>query len=167
MTISYEIEYADKDLKKRQLENLIEKRNYLVDHLIQDWDGDCEGSFKEVLDKLTQSHEEARVELKDIQEKLKGLSELMTVNMTALKDPVTQVRMMNPNFNALYELAISRSKEWISLNEAGKYILKTTGVCFTKSQFRDGFKKLSDYMNNSEFLELNTVDELICFRIKK
>lgn len=161
LTFSYEIEYVDEELRKRQLEALVEKRNYLVHHFILDWDGDCEESCKEVLGKLSQYHEEARVELKGIQATLKHIEEAART----LNDPLIRARLLNPNFNALYELATIRPKEWISLGEAGKYISNETGVCFTKSPFRNGFKKLSDFIEDSSYFTINRIDGELYFKL--
>lgn len=162
--VSFDIQFnyneVELERKKIMLTEILKERNYLVHHLIIDFDEDSHESCQSIENKLDKQRDKILVELNDLQSTAKSIRQLKKESF---------YHILANYFPLLFEfvkISIKKQREdgWTSLGIAGKVIRQT--LPNEISQLKH--KTLKSYLLSTLFFDIkeDVSKNMILFRLK-
>ncbi len=179
--ISFEIQHNDseKELerKKWMLTEILEERNYLVHHIIIDFDEDSHESYLNIEKKLDKQKEKILIELKNLQNTVKTIMQfknqlLNFIESGKLEQEMYYLMLVNdfPLVIELAKISIKKHNEdgWTSLTVAGKLIKENIPDEIAQLKSKYNHKTLKSLLLDEKIFEIkeDISKNMILFRLQ-
>ncbi len=179
--ISFETQYNYNEVElertKIMLTEILEERNYLVHHIIIDFDGDSHESCQNIENKLDEQRDKVLIVLKNLQVTVKEIiqfkNQLLNFIESGKFEQEMYCLMLANDFPLLIELArisINKHREdgWTSLAVAGKVIRQTIPDEVSQLKEKYNHKTLKSLLLSEKIFNIkeDVSQSMILFRLK-